>query len=540
MDYVEIVDAQGRRRHVELTRPRLLIGREPTCDICLPHPSVSRRHAQLQETEHGMWMLQDLHSLNHIYVDNREVQQILLEPGMSIRIAEYRLVLLPSAETTGIEPGTLPMIEDSSESWSVLDTSWLEHMQAFQRTLHRLEEPRLVLERLAQEFLRIAHPELVAIGVASGDGYNWEVVVPEQARPALLMQAPELSKRLTPDESDVKTWSEQGSNGDTPCSTAPMCLLFPMKGRGTILGHVYLQRPRLSPVPPAMQRYLALLATHAGLVRENLQLAVLRVAQKVIEQELRQARQIQIELFPATTDVDERLNACAVNLPSVSVSGDYYDLIRTGRDRIAFVIADAMGHGMPAALMMAAVRASLRMGLSLGMAWPKVFQGLDEIIMQARHGAFVTGLVGEIDLKAGSLDLVSAGHFPPSVLVAGRPVALPPTCRTRPWGLDFEVPWQVGRIELGKEDWSVVCFTDGITEAVTKSGRVFGHRAVAAFHQSNHQLSAEDLCQGLIGEVATQQRTVSLSDDQTVLVLRSVMRPAKTPATRQMSTLKDV
>ena len=57
MDYVEIVDAQGRRRHVELTRPRLLIGREPTCDICLPHPSVSRRHAQLQETEHGMWML---------------------------------------------------------------------------------------------------------------------------------------------------------------------------------------------------------------------------------------------------------------------------------------------------------------------------------------------------------------------------------------------------------------------------------------------------------------------------------------------------
>src|SRR5260370_8606827 len=45
MYYLEITDASGRRRRVELTRPRLLIGREPTCDICLPHPPASRLHA---------------------------------------------------------------------------------------------------------------------------------------------------------------------------------------------------------------------------------------------------------------------------------------------------------------------------------------------------------------------------------------------------------------------------------------------------------------------------------------------------------------
>ena len=76
MYYLEIIDASGRRRRVELTRPRLLNGREPTCDICLPHPSVSRRHAQLQRTEQGLWMLQDLNSLNHVYVNNQPVQQI--------------------------------------------------------------------------------------------------------------------------------------------------------------------------------------------------------------------------------------------------------------------------------------------------------------------------------------------------------------------------------------------------------------------------------------------------------------------------------
>ena len=69
MSFLEVIDGQGRRRQVDLGRPRLLIGREPTCDIHLPHPGVSRRHAQLQLIEQGRWLLQDLSSRNHVYVD---------------------------------------------------------------------------------------------------------------------------------------------------------------------------------------------------------------------------------------------------------------------------------------------------------------------------------------------------------------------------------------------------------------------------------------------------------------------------------------
>ena len=87
---------------------------------------------------------------------------------------------------------------------------------------------------------------------------------------------------------------------------------------------------------------------------------------------------------PQTFDLDPRLNGFGVNLPSVHVSGDYYDLIRTGPDTVAFVIADAMGHGMPAALLMAAVRATVRMGLGLKLDWHDLFLGLDEVIAQAK------------------------------------------------------------------------------------------------------------------------------------------------------------
>src|ERR1700736_6613063 len=108
------------------------------------------------------------------------------------------------------------------------------------------------------------------------------------------------------------------------------------------------------------------------------------MAQVELEKELQHARQIQIDLFPETFEIDDRLDVYAVNLPSASVSGAYYDLIRTGPDSLAWVIADAMGHGMPAALLMAAVRSALHMGLSMGLPWPHIFQGLDEVTTRAR------------------------------------------------------------------------------------------------------------------------------------------------------------
>ena len=533
MYYLEIVDAGGRRRRVELNRPRLLVGREPNCDICLPHPSVSRRHAQLQQTEQGAWLLQDLNSLNHVYLDNRPVQHVLLEPGVPVRIADYRLALQPTV-TESAERKTLPL-DDSSEIWALLDTSWLEHMQDFERALLRLEEPRQVFERLAREVQQVARAELVAVGLISGDDYKWQVVLPHPGDHDNAFITSELEKRLSAEDSEVKTWTPGVLNGETPRTTSPSCLLFPMKGRGTIFGHVYLQRPRLNPMPPALQHYVTLLATQAGLVSENLQLAALRLAQKVYEQELRQAREIQTELFPETTDVDPRLDAYAVNLPSVQVSGDYYDLVSTGHETVAFVVADAMGHGMPAALLMAAVRASLRMGLTLALPWPAVFQGLDSVIGQARAGSFVTGIVGQIDLKARRLELVSAGHHLPSILIGGRRVTLPETCQTRPWGLDFDCPWEVGRVEFGDQDWSILCFTDGITETETKAGHFYGYRGALAFHELHHELCAEDLCQGLIGDVAAQQGPGFLPDDQTALVLRSARGERKSsPVTRKM------
>jgi Stage II sporulation protein E (SpoIIE)/FHA domain len=518
MQVLEVVDSQGRRRQVALDRPRLLIGREPSCDILLPHPGVSRRHAQLQCTEKGRWLLQDLSSRNHIYVDNRPVGQIVLEVRKPFRIAEYWLALVDDVpeNVPDVEQDYTP--EDTAQSGPGLDGPWLEQLQTLQRGLLSLDEPRHILEAMANEVARALRPRLLAVGLAKATGYAWEIVHAEGEEAAFKKGLKEAADKVAEGLGSVHCWSPAiPYSGD-----ATLCLLIPIKGRLGIIGHIYLAQPNVVPVPKPLQRYLSLLASYSGLAWDNLQLGRLRQEQLEIEKELQQARQIQIDLFPQTFEIDPRLDAFGVNIPSAKVSGDYFDLIRTGPDTVAFVIADAMGHGMPAALLMAAVRAGLRMGLSLNLPWPAVFQGLDDLIHQAQGDTFVTGLIGLLHLNTSELLVVSAGHPAPSILVDGQPVDVPHQCLTRPWGIELHSSWEVGKLCLKGKRWSILSYTDGVTDVGANRTQVLSAgKRVTHIHGKHFHRSAEDICQGLLDDLTGQHGTGSLGDDQTVLVLCS-------------------
>jgi serine phosphatase RsbU (regulator of sigma subunit) len=242
------------------------------------------------------------------------------------------------------------------------------------------------------------------------------------------------------------------------------------------------------------------------------------VLHKRLDQELAQAREVQQRLFPLTLDVDQRLDNFAINLPMDGVSGDGFDLFKTGPDTVAFVLADVAGHGMPAAVMWSDVRARVTTGLSMGLSWHALFREIDEAITRAWVDTLVTGIVGEVDLAANELRLVSAGHPLPSILVGGgRPALLPYTCQTRPWGLvDFEVPWEVGRIALpGK--WSALLFTDGVSDAWRAN---FGSRRLADYHLEHWHRNAKDICQGILRQIAPLRDEGSPTDDRTVMVVK--------------------
>ncbi|MFO0968483.1 MAG: SpoIIE family protein phosphatase [Gemmataceae bacterium] len=520
MFLLEVLDNQGKKRQIPLDRPHVLIGREPSCDIHLAHPAVSRRHAQLQKNEQGRWVLQDLSSRNRVYVDNKPVQQLVLDASQVFRIADYRLSLVDTERQAPSEVDSKHPTpnEDTNDTGVFLEEHFLDSLTSFQRNLVSIEEPQQALELLAQELRRVVRPQVLAIGLRRAEGYAWEIVHTEQDGAPLRDRLQEADNKVADEPSSLLSWP---STPAPQAEQAAGCLLVPLRGRHSILGHAYISRPYRDPLPGATQRYLILACSYAAMAWENLHLTRIRKTHLDFEKELEHARQIQIDLFPSDFDIDPRLDVFGVNLPSARVSGDYYDLIRTGKDTVAFIIADAMGHGLPAALLMAAVRAGLRMGLQLDIPWQDAFRGVDDLIRQARSDTFVTGMVGLLNLREKELFLVSAGHPAPSILVDGVPVAIPECCQTRPWGIDLETGWEVGRLALRGKRWSILCFTDGVTESPAQGQRSFGAHRVTEFHRNNFKLSAEDLCQGLLNDVAAAYGRDTLADDQTVLVLCS-------------------
>jgi serine phosphatase RsbU (regulator of sigma subunit)/pSer/pThr/pTyr-binding forkhead associated (FHA) protein len=508
MDVLEWIDGQGLKGRKELNRPHLLLGRAAHCDVHLPHAGVSRLHAQIQRTDQGQWLLQDLKSRNKVYLDGKSVQQFILEPNKPFQIADYWLTLLEAP--TQQETEQVEVVKEPLTPMPEQEPGWLEQMQKFQRGLFQIDKPDLVLQHLAREFARV-QPKMLAVGLARPDGYTWEIQ--NDLVPTRQGDLDEATHRAIEENTTVQSWKPEGHE-------SLASLLFPMKGRFGIVGHVYIQWPGPGPMPTSLKRYLSVLSSVSALLYENLQLASLRLAQREMEHELQQARQIQMGLFPSSFEMDDRLDVFALNLPSAKVSGDYYDLVRTGPHTLAFVIADAMGHGMPAALLMASVRAVLRLGLTLGLPWEALFQGLDEVIQQARAESYVTGLIGKLDLEKHTLEIVSAGHPMPSVLIGGRQVSMPSECRTRAWGVvDIPHDWEIKPLSLGDGPWSVLCYTDGVSDAW--GGPTQGSKRVAECHGKHHPLRAEELCQNLLSEVAGPGEFLTLADDQTVLALQS-------------------
>src|SRR4030095_563906 len=111
---------------------------------------------------------------------------------------------------------------------------------------------------------------------------------------------------------------------------------------------------------------LMLLASQVAIIIEKVMLHEQLVEKKRLQGQLEVARQVQLELLPPNDPVLPGFEISAYNFPTEEVSGDYYDWVRIYEDQIGIVIADVAGKGVPAALLMAFLRASLRAATHIG------------------------------------------------------------------------------------------------------------------------------------------------------------------------------
>jgi len=233
--------------------------------------------------------------------------------------------------------------------------------------------------------------------------------------------------------------------------------------------------------------------------------------------ELEEARRIQRKLLPSALPQLSGCELAASWQPAAGVGGDCYDAIPFGRTRLGISIADVVGKGIPAALLMSNLQASVR-AFATGAAQPaEVCQQVNRILCgHIAEGRFISFFYCVFDEEISLLTYANAGHYPP-VLVR-RDGQVERLCEGGAvLGVFPDGAYEQGQTALGEGD-RLVLYTDGITEVTDAAGEEFGEARLVDLVVKNRSCSAPAL-QARLAETVSQFSNDRFVDDATLIVL---------------------
>jgi len=234
------------------------------------------------------------------------------------------------------------------------------------------------------------------------------------------------------------------------------------------------------------------------------------------DQELERAREIQQSLLPRDIPQIPGFEVAGAWQPASIVSGDYYDVLRLGDHRLGICIADVVGKGVSAALLMANVQAAVRAFASDAESPAQVCGKVNRLLHDnIAAGKFVTFLYGVLDSETRMFRHCNAGHPYPILLSDGSIRVLEQSGAVL--GVFPDWRYEDSTVELRAGD-RLLLFTDGITEACNTDGQEFDDASIAAFAKANGTLTASELNSRLLAQVSAYCGA-QFQDDATLLVI---------------------
>ena len=204
-------------------------------------------------------------------------------------------------------------------------------------------------------------------------------------------------------------------------------------------------------------------------------------------------------------------------LPAGIVAGDYYDVLPLDEQRVGLCIADVSGKGMPAALIMSNVQATVRALASQHLAPQALVGQLNRLLCpNLRPGSFVTLIYAVFAAESGDLRYVNAGHNPALLVRASGSVErLDPTGPVL--GIFPDARYECRRAALQAGDHFVL-FTDGLTERARPSGEELGEKRLAELVVACRSKPARQICDAILREV-TAFGSGPFEDDLTLMIV---------------------
>ena len=581
MDLILEGTVKGQYVRIHLDKAALRVGRSQDADIRLDDATVSRSHAMLSVQDDHL-ELKDLGSHNGTYVNGRRLTDpAAVRPGDQIRIGSVVLTLLPTAAPTmgiqqvatilmppesvrtvthvplevireqgktKIDPENLPTMV-GSRLLDLVETAPDEpetyegHLEVVTMAL-----PRMIATQTPDEAIQ-SLPELVqcmgaprTLALLLHDAARREVYLKAAWPPKalenrkVLLTADVLRTAMNERVSrmvegvDASVATPRDFGGERWDATDRVAFVAPLRVNEEAVGLLYVGRSDVDgeEAKAALHAFNSLASLFAMKLAQCMEFerrlrehAQLQREKDRMTDAIAIAARIQKKLLPERLPEVPGYEIAADLWPSLETAGDLYDVLRLSETKVGLVMGDASGKGLGAALLMANVLASLRMGFTDTASLVEILGRLNAQLEQSTDpDHFVTLFLGRLDTESHRLEYVNAGHIFPVLLAPGAaPVRLEAT--GIPAGMMAGSRWGVKTVDI--PPGSLLClYTDGIPEASVPGGPEYGEERLYDLLSRSVERPAGETLATLRVEIEGFMGENPLADDTTIMLARRI------------------
>jgi sigma-B regulation protein RsbU (phosphoserine phosphatase) len=547
MKEIQILSPDGQTRFVPLNGERISLGRSSAAELSFPDDTgLSRQHLALERDGDG-WALRDLGSKNGTMLNGARITgRVPLKAGD--RIAAGHLILVYDG-TSSQTPKPVVVFDAREESEEQSSSSTVithlegviksdggiaeaellaaSHVSALIRAGNELagnrplpELFRFILDLAIQAVkadrgvLMTAEDDDLIVRANKGEGFRISTAV----RDRVLNSGVSV---LVRDTSIDDAFRERRSIVEQNIRTL---MAVPLQTREKIIGIIYVDSPSLlREFTKDDLNLLTVMANVAAIRIEHTRLDEVDRARQLMARDLEQAAEIQQRFLPTVAPSVRGLDVAGHNAPCRTVGGDYYDFFPYGSSRIAMVLGDVSGKGMPASLLMMGLQARVQVLIEEPKSLAEVMTRLNRITSaNCPSNRFITLFFCILDGDTGELTFCNAGHNPPviarsngtyDVLKGGGPVL----------GILPFIEYKEFQAKLDEGDVLVI-YSDGVTEANNPAGDELGVEGLAEAVMPYRNESASAIIGQINKSLVSYTVGAPPSDDITLIVARRVSR----------------